>query len=128
MKARIMGLAVFSAVALAGTAFAGLRTYNQVSLGANYAEGGLGDARASANGTEYIGCRVGAYSSGSSWAYCFARDQYGNTLSCTSFAPQFVTAAASIGPTAIIAFWTDGSGGCSNLQVTNASHGSPVAP
>lgn len=120
-------LPVLVASALGGTALAGMHQIHPVVIQDDTAWGNLGDARSSANGSEYIGCHVfGA--SGSSMAICEARDERGSSLFCSSTDPAQVTAASSFGPTAFVTFGVDKDGRCRHIWTLNLSYYAPAAP
>lgn len=79
------------------------------------ASGAAVDARFSADSVQEIGCTIN-----STTLSCFAKDQYGRTMSCITSNPSVrqLHAASSIGDTSYIVF---NSGSCSELSVNNNS-------
>jgi hypothetical protein len=98
-----------------------------VTVLATQAYGVIGDARASADSTQYIGCEVYGDASGAADAECYARDSAGTTLYCTTSSPAILQAAASIGVDSYIQFGVTGTA-CSFLRVTKASLYRPKTP
>lgn len=116
--------------AIGASAHAGTRTTEEVTItdASRRAEGSLGSARASADSSQYIACTV--YSSaGTNAMACAARDAAGLFRSCTSTAPNLVTAARAVqshaSSTRVVFSW-DANYACQTLEVANGSQFRPV--
>jgi hypothetical protein len=116
---------VVAGLAVGGTALAGHKQFSQVSISNGQAWGTLGDARGSANITEYIGCEVFSPAGSLPLAICHARDEVGTALLCSSSDPGVVTAAQAFGPTAFVTFAAEKSGACRFVWATNMSFNTP---
>ena len=113
-------------VLVSGSASAGVKYTGSVyaSSTGRYAGGGLGYARNTSNGTEYIGCSVSQYS-GSVSIYCSAQDSAGNYAGCTSTDAAFVAAARSLSTDEYMSFSYNASGTCTSLYVEHYSWNQP---
>ena len=111
----------------AGLTHAGTRQYLAVSVGTTYAYGSIGDARASADSLQFIGCFVQTSTSNS--ATCAARDAANDYLSCYTTDPNLIAAARSISSDSVIEFYTpSGSSTCRTINVNNSSQYAPRQP
>ncbi|WP_437940563.1 hypothetical protein [Sorangium sp. So ce341] len=123
-KIKIAAAAVaLVSVAAAGSAIAGNTYHSQVYIDATAmsAQGTTHVARASANSVERIDCAVGAYSSGSAYARCFAVNAAGVFKECYSSSPGIVAAAQSVSDHSTIWFDWDAQGYCTSLLVGTGS-------
>jgi len=116
-----------AAVLVIGSARAGMRAADPVTLGGGWASGNLGQARASDNYNEAIGCYLFSYTD---FVYidCIGRDGAGNSLTCFSSNPNFIAAVQASAGDSYIAFHVDDNGGCDMMQVTNSSVFAPKEP
>jgi hypothetical protein len=109
------------------TAFAGMKSDFQVyaSTVAGFAEGSLGSARNSADGTQYIGCTMYAYSGSPLSAYCYAINAAGLYVTCTTSTPLLVNAARALRSDGFLYFRWDSNGGCTAISATTSSYDNP---
>lgn len=115
---------------MGSTAHAGTRSTEEVKItdSSRRAEGSLGSARASIDGNQYLACTVYSTVSGNTMA-CAARDTAGLFRSCTSTAPNLITAARALSShasSARVVFTWDASYACQTLEVANGSQFRPV--
>jgi hypothetical protein len=133
-------IAVIAVVAgLAGVAQAGNKSgmiptvvsYNAGTLqSGGYAGGQVGDARASADIYQAIGCTV-TYGSGFSGpqATCSATDASGNFAFCASTNAGFVAAVQAMTSNSYIYFtWAANTYACTYIEVNNSSTHLPLQP
>ena len=121
-------IAALACAVVGGTASAGFKLSGPVVISGTLAFGTVGDARASANTVEYIGCSVtGSTTSGLS-ATCGARDANSNNKSCSTSDPGLVQVAANVKAFSWIAFTHNTSGQCLTLAVYNYSYYPPMVP
>ena len=129
---------------IATGARAGLKTTNEVLIGgqllggvqATVASGSIGSARASSDGTQYIGCEIDHLlsSSGSVRGLCYAKNAAGLRVECEVVGDsahwsqmQMIETMRSIGPQSVLTFKYLGafpgttSGTCIELSVENGS-------
>ncbi|MFO0683916.1 MAG: hypothetical protein U0234_17820 [Sandaracinus sp.] len=115
-----------------GTAFAGAHWGMEVDidLSARTAEGTMGTARASADGTQYIGCTVRATTGPDVVRVtCQARDAQGANLVCSSTRPVMIQAAAALQANSHLYFRAAPSTSeCMTLHVDNFSYNDLVTP
>lgn len=91
--------------------------------------GTLGDARSSADTSQYIGCKVSISAGGTSKALCYAQNAAGAVASCTSTDANVVATALSVSSTSSIRFaYPTATAICSSLSVDNGSTTQPSAP
>ena len=121
-------LAALVASALGGAALAGNHQLHPVVIQDDTAWGNLGDARSSANGSEYIGCHVFGSAASNPLAICEARDERGASLFCSTSEPAMVTAATAFGPTAFVTFGVNKDGQCRHVWSINLSYYAPAVP
>jgi hypothetical protein len=124
-------LAIVACAALASTALAGYKFHANppVLVTSSSGSGILGDARASANNIERIGCLTYGYAgSTSGYTFCSAVDAGYKNAACSSTNPSIVQAASAIGPASSITFRFDASGTCTSLDVQNFSEYTPMVP
>ncbi len=95
--------------------------------GSTYAEGSVGDARASSDGNQYIGCTIDTYSTGVPVVGCFARNAAGTGIGCSTTNANFVAVAAGITANSYLAFDAS-SGTCTFLEVADYSYFTPTTP
>ena len=122
-------VAVGTVLALCSSAVGGAK-YTipvDVNLSAGYARGNMGDARNSADTTQYIGCYNSA-AAGSTVVACEAMTAAGTYKSCATSDANMVAAARSIGVGSYVFFRWDASGACTTVHVTNYSWVRPSAP
>lgn len=130
-KSRGLMLLAASAVQLLrleGSASAGLKADENVSVNAGSAAGSVGTARSSSDAVQYIECTVQSFPSGSA-VFCAARNKAGTFLSCTASAnaSNFATAVAAIGVGSRTYFAVSG-GACTQIDVRNGSRDRPAVP
>ena len=135
---------------LTPSAQAGTRTTDEVKItdSQRRAEGSMGSARASTDGSQYIACTVystsgsntastntsgtntsGTNTSGTNTMACAARDSAGLFRSCTSTSPNLVMAARALrshDSSSQVVFTWDASYACQTLEVANGSLYRPV--
>ena len=119
-------------VALAAApAFAGNKTTNYVHVtinadGSGEMSGSIGDARASADGTQFIGCSF----TGSTIAsgYCYAIDASNRGDYCLLNSAVQQQAVGMIGPFSWIDVQWDNHNNCTIVRVDNFSYNRPVTP
>jgi hypothetical protein len=129
MKHRLLvsSLVVSAAVALGSAAWAGYKTTYSVFVGSGIAWGAMGDARASADSTTYIGCSRSGYP-GSYMIQCYAKNASGTYGTCAINDPAMASTVASITPSSYIFFEWNASNTCTYLSVDNASYLTPIQP
>jgi len=111
----------------AGLTHAGTKYSLPVTVGSTYAWGSIGDARASGDYLQYIGCMVQGATTNS--ATCTARDAAGHYLSCYTTDPDLIMAAAAISSDSVVEFYLlSGTGTCRFINVNNASQYTPRQP
>lgn len=126
---RIIQVAVLAiaAVGLVGTPAvqAGYATGYEVYVDASsgYAYGTLSKARLSSDSTQFIGCYIYAFATGTN-VRCSARNKAGSNVSCvfpSNSNSSALAAASSIGPESDVSFSFNQDGYCSSLSVNNSS-------
>jgi len=133
MKKRILILAgVALSVIVPVAVKAGLKSTSTVSVGTTGASGSKGDARASGDGNQYIGCRI-YYNAGNSGAttlaQCFAHDSASGFFWCQSSLPEVLTVVSSINDASYVSIGAPSSGStCSYVQVDSLSYSRPMTP
>ena len=133
MKLRSLLWGVVAMIGVGGSAFAGAKNYGPVLINTSLrtASGSVGDARNSADSTQYIECAVQGYSAssgGSSVVVCWAQDVKRTMVSCFAFDAELRQAAAAINGDSTIQFDWDANGRCTMIQATNGSTFSPKQP
>ena len=133
-KALITLFSVLGLVGAGGSVLAGQKLESTVSVtvGAtsSTASGGLGTARASADGNQMIQCTITGLNTANN-VFCSARDAAGNFLSCTANTNATFLAAAvgGIGPNSRLYFVVENATGrCTQINSTNGSQYKPVVP
>jgi len=123
----VAGLAV-ALLAIGSLVRAGTKATGRVSITpGTLATGSLGDARASLDGNQYIGCIVQGVPGPGWFTNCLARDAAGNTLSCQSFDPTIAQAAQAVSSMSAITFNVSGIN-CTSVLVGNSSYNRPMTP
>jgi hypothetical protein len=124
-------LGLLLALAAATPAFAGNKQTHPVSVtingdGSGQFSGSIGDARASADANQFIGCSF----TGSTVAsgYCYAVDAAGRGDYCLLNSTVQQTAVGTIGPSSWIQVSWDARNNCEFVRVDNFSYNRPVAP
>jgi hypothetical protein len=115
-----------TATAIAGAKYGPYLVY----VSSTYAEGSLADARASSDGTQYIGCNLTGYQTSMS-GYCYANDSAGNYKMCSvpaSAAPSMLPVIASLNSQTYLYFAFDASGNCTTIQTSTNSYHAPMVP
>ena len=97
-------------------------------MSSSYAEGAIGDARASSDSHEYIGCATIAPTSGSVYGWCAATDPTGHFVSCSWSTAEQAAAVATLTPQSWIYFLINTNGTCGEIAVENLSYYQPAAP
>lgn len=109
-----------------GVALAGSSSNQQVVVGTTggllYAKGTFRPVRNSADSTQYIGCSIYAYDSGSRSIACYATDAVGNYRNCSTSDPGMVQVAASLNPASYLYFVVNADGSCNRVISVNASY------
>src|SRR5262249_34011982 len=113
MKKILIGSLALAILAIAaGASFAGARYPSGVAVipGSSWAGGVVGDARRSADSSQYIGCSVWAYPNGvgSSSTSCFAMDAYGNYAYCYTGSAEVARAVEGMTSDSYVSFYWDG--------------------
>jgi hypothetical protein len=118
---RSLSLAL-AAAALSATAFAGMKTAQQVQIvdGNKFANGELGYVRNTGDTVQYIGCTVTGDN-----GYCTARNKDGLTRSCSSSVAKWVNTMRAVNADTYLYFKWDASGNCVNIIVDNNSTSAP---
>ncbi len=121
---KILGVA---AVCVGSFAWAGYQVSVgvQVDAATRWAYGALGSARNSSNSTEYIGCRVTTYLSGSATVSCYARAPSNEYGSCSTSAMSLVEAARAITSDSYVRFTWLSTGECASIEVYKNSFYEP---
>ena len=121
-----LALALVATPALAGNKATAPVQYSLHSDGSFSFSGSVGDARASADGNQFIGCSF----TGSTIAsgYCYAVDALGRGNYCLLGTDPQLRAVATIGPMSWISVDSDARNGCINVRVDNFSYYRPVTP
>lgn len=147
MRAVVACGLVFGAAGLVATAArAGMKSAYEVSIvgilmapnnqQATQASGSVGSTRASADGTQYIGCGTKVDQNNASvLGTCWAKDASGYRVECTIWSSglgiEYINQMRAIGPQSYIEFTYAGlgtSGQCTSLYVENGSNIRPSAP
>lgn len=120
--------AVLGFLLAGGAVMAGAKYSLPVEAGPSYAWGSMGQARASANTIEYIGCM--SYASATvRFAFCSARDAAGDSASCRTYDDKFIRVAESAGSDSTLEFHVDTDGyTCRSITVMNDSRYQPRQP
>lgn len=127
-KTLAIALALVAAPALAGNRQSAPVTISFSPDGSGSFSGALGDARASGDSSQWIGCAFGAGTSNAPWSYCYAVDAAGHNAWCyANNAPQ-LQVVGLIGPSSKLTVYFDRSGNCSSIQVDNFSYTRPTSP
>ncbi len=130
MKKLLIASLILTGLLTAGVASAGGKYDYPVIVNSSgmVAYGALGSARNSSDSNQYIGCYNEAYSSGSQYIICFARDSAANYASCTSTDPHFMAVAQSVSGDSFVEFSWNSSGTCTFVEVINTSYVPPKQP
>jgi hypothetical protein len=104
-------------------AAAGAKYQMGVGVGSNYAYGSLGDARASSDTNQSIGCQ-----SYGTYAWCSATDSAGNSKACFTDRASDIAAIHSIGQHSYVYFSFTSDRNCSFVSVSNQSVYLPMTP
>ena len=115
-----------------GSATAGIKTDSPVLVsfnpdGSGGASGALGTARNSANQVEFIGCVLHG-SRGNVFASCSVRDAAGTFMGCVARDPAFLEVLKSVTSDAVISFFWDAQGNCTEIAIETASNDAPKLP
>lgn len=111
----------------AGLTHAGTKYYLPVSVGSTYAWGSIGDARASSEPLQFIGCMIQMSTANS--ASCSARDAAGDYLTCYTTDPDLIAAAAAVSSDSVVEFYlASGTSTCRTINIINASQYAPRQP
>ena len=126
----ILGAAVLSLLAIPLVVKAGYKETQTVETdGSSYARGSVGDARNSADPTQYIGCGTYFDTYAGDYVSCFARSSAGTYFSCYSTDSRGMAAAQSAETGSFIELGRDDlTGECIYLYVINASYYRPKTP
>lgn len=108
---------------VAATAFAGSKSWYQVTFGSNYAYGTVPGAYFASDTTQLIGCNSYAYASGSSSGSCYAYTSSGAFKQCITSNPAMLAVIQSVGPMSYVYFRLAADNyACEQVSVTNGSH------
>jgi hypothetical protein len=110
----------------AATAYAGNYVNYQThvtrySSGGGYAAGVVSATRNSSNASEYIGCQIAAYGSGSAYGTCYANDTENESLYCSTSSPALLDQMRAISGSSFVQFTADASGACTVVYVHQSS-------
>jgi hypothetical protein len=116
------------ALVAAAPALAGYRQTAPVTVtnngdGSGSFSGALGDARASSDSTQYIGCAYGG-----TWGWCYAVDARGATAWCLANSAAQMSTIPLVGPSSKLTVYYDRTNNCTSIQVDNFSYTRPAAP
>ena len=136
MRTKIVQKAlVGAALLLAFSDYAGYKIHYSVSVNTSSrtAFGSTGDARASANSTESIGCYIAQNSATSEVLFggCNATDVNGNSVYCyfpSAVVNSYAKVLAANGSNAYYFFQWDASSACTYVYSTTASDFTPLTP
>ena len=125
--------ALVAGVGLSGTAQAGAKGANNVYVSASsrVAQGDLGQARSTADSTQFLGCYTQSYRNASGafeQVNCQARDTAGVYYSCWATEPELVRAARAISGDSFLFFAGDAAGKCTSILVDQSSLYQPKQP
>ena len=101
--------------------------YVSTSSSSEYAQGTLGDARNSSDGTEYIGCDTST-GYGYTELRCIAVNSAGNAFYCTTTDPNMIKLATTITSMSFLELSGDGNSNCTSISVLNLSLYKPPTP
>jgi hypothetical protein len=121
----ILGVFGASAVALAGSVSNQTVAVWTDSSGLTKANGDLEAARHSGDSTQYIGCSLYAYDSGSLSATCYAESATGQYASCSTDSPQMLQLVASLNSASYLYFGVNADGSCAWVVTVNSSFNLP---
>lgn len=108
------------ATAMAGTKLSGAV---QLNAAARWAEGSMGYARATPDGSTLIGCQVQVLNGGAPSMNCAARDAIGNSIICTSDDPNMMSIMGAINSDSFLRFEWDANKVCTTLYIaTNSAY------
>jgi hypothetical protein len=116
-KKAIHGALIAALLSISGLASAGLKLSYPVNIGSNYASAGLGSARNSTDGSQYVDVVAT-----SDWVWFAFIDSGGNYGGCTSMDPNVVMQARSVNQASYVDVSWDGSGTCTSVMVRNGSY------
>src|SRR5206468_934308 len=88
--------------------------------------GNVGDARASGDTVQAIGCASGG--STVSWGYCTATAADGRGAWCLLNSAQQQQAVALIGPLSTVSVYFDKTNNCTQVEIDTFSYTRPVTP
>ena len=123
-------LAAVASTLLATTAWAGYRyaVPVQINVLGRTAKGSLGDARASADTRQVIGCRVLSGAGGGSTVSCYATDAAGTSVQCSSADASLIATGRALTGDSLLTFTWDPAGTCTSLQIEVYSSNTPLQP
>jgi hypothetical protein len=123
-------VAAVVAGALSLSAFAGMRTIEQVKISdeQSWARGDLGYARSTGDTVQYIGCYINGSGSGGANGVCTARNSAGVTRSCSTNQPKWLDIIASLSGDSHLYFRWGDDGKCTMIIVENNSTLAPKLP
>jgi hypothetical protein len=124
MKKMLTSIALLAGAA---TAQAGTRSSYPVYIGATYAYGSLGTARASSDTLSYVECQRYVTPSNAVLT-CYVRDAAGKTAMCITNDPSFVAEGRALKGDSLLYFEWDANGYCKALRVTDSSYLAPKSP
>jgi hypothetical protein len=122
-KAVVFGLGV---ALLTTSAWAGSKSWDQVSISGTFAAGSVGYARNSSDSKQYIGCDLYA-TQGGLLGECFAMDSAGKSIWCYSYDKNIVQAIGSVNGDSLVQFSVNSDTTCSYVYIRNISFYAPKA-
>ena len=131
MSSRIrQGLVALAACTLSVAAFAGAKSFAQVSINdaQSQANGDMGYVRNTADSVQMIRCYINGSGQGQANANCMARNSAGVTRSCSTNYDRWLTIIASITSDSNILFRWNADGRCTMIIVDNSSTFAPKQP
>lgn len=129
MKKTWISAGIAATVILSGAAaYAGYKASSGApSIGASFAVGVMGAARATADTNSYAGCSL-VNSGTSTIGFCTIADATGATKTCSFSNPGMVNAVTSITPGSAIRLFYDASGTCTQIYIDTYSFYLPATP
>jgi hypothetical protein len=117
---------IAAAALIAGTANAGSSSNQKTSVwtsGSNtYGNGTFRPTRESSSSTEYIGCSVYSYSSGTKSVTCYAKDAQGDYANCHTNNQVMVDTAQNLNSHSYLYFGSDANGECTHVITVSGSY------
>jgi hypothetical protein len=127
MKHNILRAIIWGTLLTSGAAVAGSSSNNQVTVwtdatsGLPAANGTLRAVRNSPDSTQYIGCSIYAYDTGSTSIVCYAMTATGTYRSCWSSNPEMIRVAQTLNPASYLFFEVNSDGSCDRVISSQVS-------